>query len=231
MTGSVYDAPKAGALRQTGLTAARPRAAATLILHRHHRGQVEVLMGQRHAGLAFMPSLWVFPGGRLERSDYFLKTRHSLNPAVEALVAATAPQAKGETARRSMARALAACAVRETQEEVGLHLTDADGQARLDALHFIARAITPPYRPRRFDARFFTAPAEALQSLTPKVSEGELNATAWFSLEDAQALDLPSVTRFVLSDLNLRLGDPNRPPLSLSYPRQGRNSPVPADDR
>ena len=99
---------------------------------------------------------------------------------------------------------------------------------------WLGRVVTrwiPQSQLRRFDARFFTAPAEALQSLTPKVSEGELNATAWFSLEAAQALDLPSVTRFVLSDLNLRLGDPNRPPLSLSYPRQGRNPPVPADDR
>jgi 8-oxo-dGTP pyrophosphatase MutT (NUDIX family) len=228
---NAYDAPKAGALRPPNQPAARPRAAATLILHRIRDSQIEVLMGQRHANLAFMPNLWVFPGGRLERSDYYKSSRHRLTARVEALVAGTVTEAKKEDQRRNMARALAACAVRETEEEVGLHLADEDGHARFDTLRFIASAITPPYRPRRFNARFFTAPADALQSLTPKISEGELNATAWFSLEAAQALDLPSVTRFVLSELNRHLADPDRAPVRLSYPRGGRKAAIPVDDR
>ena len=75
------------------------------------------------------------------------------------------------------AHALAAAAIRELWEETGLPLGQ-PGPADLpgdwagfaarglrpdaSALRFIFRAITPPGRTRRFDARFFLADAGAL---------------------------------------------------------------------
>jgi hypothetical protein len=46
-----------------------------------------------------------------------------------------------------------------------------------------------------------------------------LDEIAWFALPDALDLDLPSVTRFVLRELPLRLADPSRPAPSLRFNR------------
>ena len=48
--------------------------------------------------------------------------------------------------------------------------------------------------PKRFDARFFMADAERLISLERQADCGELDEIAWFELEEALALDLPTVT-------------------------------------
>ncbi|HRK43803.1 MAG TPA: DNA mismatch repair protein MutT, partial [Gemmobacter sp.] len=45
------------------------RDAATLILSRQGPDGPEVLMGQRGAGAAFMPSKYVFPGGAVDAGD------------------------------------------------------------------------------------------------------------------------------------------------------------------
>lgn len=55
--------------RRLGGAAAGSADAATLILFRGGASP-EVLMGRRAKGHVFMASKWVFPGGRLERSDY-----------------------------------------------------------------------------------------------------------------------------------------------------------------
>ena len=52
--------------------------------------------------------------------------------------------------------------------------------------------------PKRYDARFFLADAARLISLERQPDCGELDEIAWFGLEEALALDLPTVTRFVL---------------------------------
>jgi 8-oxo-dGTP pyrophosphatase MutT (NUDIX family) len=181
-----------------------------------------------------MPDKWVFPGGRVDAADYRAPAATELRPHVHAALARTIPVSRPT----SLARALAVAAVRETFEEVGLKLAQpaprtlvdgvwapfaADGvMPDLDALELIARAITPPMRPKRFDARFFTAEADRLQSLTPSVVSGELDEIAWVNLEEAMALDLPGVTRFVLRELSQRLSDPSRRPLSLRFARGSR---------
>jgi 8-oxo-dGTP pyrophosphatase MutT (NUDIX family) len=83
--------------------------------------------------------------------------------------------------------------------------------ADLAALDFIGRAITPPYRPKRFDARFFMAEAEHLISLEPRPDCGELDEIAWVDLDETLTLDLPNVTRFMVQELAQRLDDPARP--------------------
>ena len=80
----------------------------------------------------------------------------------------------------------------------------------LSALSYVARAITPPGRARRFDARFFMADGSALLSRDIDGS-GELDEIAWIPLEEAEALDLPAITRFVVGEVAKRLSDPDRP--------------------
>jgi 8-oxo-dGTP pyrophosphatase MutT (NUDIX family) len=92
----------------------------------------------------------------------------------------------------------------------------------LAALTFVARAITPPYRPKRFDARFFMAEASALLSLERAPDCGELDEIAWVDLPEALALDLPNITRFVLGDLAERLDDPGRPIPFMRFQRGAR---------
>ncbi len=192
-----FDAPDADKPKAT-----RPHDAATLILV---RGGREVMMGQRSKGHVFMPDKWVFPGGRVDPGDARAKAATELTAETEALLR------KGVISRRPP-RAFALAATRETLEEAGLRV-GGDAGPELDRLNFIARAITPPYRPRRFDARFFMADAEAVLADDKPIIGEELLHTRWFSLEEARALDLPSITRFVLKEVEARLaGEAVQPP-------------------
>ena len=195
----------------------RPKDAATLILVRQDGPEPRVLMGRRHHGHSFMPEKWVFPGGKLDRSDYHAPHASDLHASVAARLHASPGRA----------RALALAAVRETFEETGLLLGRPaavrlySGPWRefvahgalpdLAALDFVARAITPPAVGKRFDARFFMADASRLLSFKPAADCGELDEIGWFSLHQAQGLDLAGITRFVLADVALRLHDPLRP--------------------
>lgn len=214
-------------VRAKGSRTVRPRHAATLIIIRRDGAIPRVLLGRRHGGHDFMPDKWVFPGGRIDRSDYAAPSATALTADVAARVEKTAPA--------GLARALAMTAVRETFEEVGLLLARpapavkragpwgeflAQGaQPDLAALTFVAQAITPPSRHKRFNARFFMADAERLISLDRQGDCGELDEIAWFDLEEALTLDLPSITRFVLRETPLRLADPGRPVPSMQFTR------------
>ena len=205
------DAPRIGGSQ-------RPKDAATLILTRGG-SRPEVLMGRRAPGHVFMASKWVFPGGRIDRSDLSAASTGELPPEV-------ARRLEGEMPARR-ARALALTAVRETFEETGLILgrsapaatvagpwreyRQAGALPDLSVLSYIARAITPPGRSRRFDARFFMAPAKALLTPEPTAGCGELDEIAWLPLDEARTLDLPAITRFVLGELAERLDHPDSP--------------------
>lgn len=208
----VRDAPRVGGGQ-------RPRDAATLILTRSGGAGPEVLMGRRAKSHVFMASKWVFPGGRVERTD-------AAAAAATELSSAEVLRLAREVSHRR-ARALALAAVRETFEETGLLLAEpapsvpvagpwrefraAGALPDLGALSYVARAITPPGRSRRFDARFFLAGAEALLHPEPTAGSGELDEIAWLPLEEARNLDLPAITRFVLGEVAERLTHPDRP--------------------
>jgi 8-oxo-dGTP pyrophosphatase MutT (NUDIX family) len=218
------DAPRVGG-RQ------RPKDAATLILTRLRKGEAEVLMGRRAPGHVFMASKWVFPGGRIERSDFAAAAANDLPRSETARLTREVPTRR--------ARALALAAVRETFEETGLLLAEPAPPASvagswrefravgalpdLAALSYVARAITPPGRTRRFDARFFMADARALLHPEPTAGSGELDEIAWLPLADARMLDLPAITRFVLGEVGERLTHPHRP---LPYVRMVRGRHV-----
>lgn len=198
----------------------RPRDAATLVLVRRDGPAPRVLMGRRSAGHDFMPGKWVFPGGRIDRADWRMRAAAGLPPETEAALAATRRLARQDPA--GLARALAMAAVRETFEEAGLLLARpapwpvpapgpfaafaALGLAPdLSGLRYLARAITPPARHRRFDARFLLAEADGLVDLRPTDSR-ELADVAWLTLDEARRLDLPTVTRAVIELLGAHFG-------------------------
>lgn len=200
----------------------RPKDAATVLIIRRDGIVPRVLMGRRHRGNAFMPDKWVFPGGRIDAGDYRIAAARELDEGEAAALARTAP------ARAALPRALAMAAVRETFEETGLLLArPASGVAPgrgswrefralgvlpdLAPLRFVARAITPPGRTRRFDARFFVADAAALVSVDPGSGSGELDELAWFDWNAALGLDLPGITRAVLHEVAARIEAPDRP--------------------
>ena len=226
MTTAAFDPMVDGPLKVAGQGTVRPRNAATLILVRRSGKGPELLMGRRSRGHDFMPGKWVFPGGRVDRGDFTAPAASELPPEVEAGLRMTAPR------RPTLPRALAMAAIRETWEEAGLMLArraparpaagawrgfvEAGALPDLSALTFVARAITPPYLPKRFDARFFMAEASALLSQDRAAGSGELDEIAWIQIDETQRFDLPNVTSFVVKELEQRLADPSRPILSLS---------------
>lgn len=211
------------------------RDAATLILYRKRAGKLEVLMGERHGASAFMPNRFVFPGGRLDAADYRIRPAAPLNP----VSAARLVRCRNTGPRKALGLALAA--IRETYEETGLRIAGparqqscpspsweafcrADLGPAPDSLLYLCRAITPPGRPRRFDARFFAAPAEAAQGeLRPSP---ELDKLDWVTPEQTRELLLPNITQYVLANLSAWLepdaaADPARP-VPFHYSRYGQ---------
>ena len=200
--------------------AMKPRDAATLILVRRTGKVPEVLLGCRDAKHAFMPNRYVFPGGRVDRADAFVPVASALRPEVDAKLQLAA------SAQR--ARALAVAAVRETYEETGLLLAkpfagrppaavdkswlgflDRGLAPALDLLDLVARAITPPGRPRRFNARFFIA--DAGDATGEIKSNGELGDIRWVGLDEARELPLPTITGLILGEVGRLMQEPPLP--------------------
>ena len=73
----------------------------------------------------------------------------------------------------------------------------------LDAIDFLARAITPPGRSRRFDARFLIVDARFIAKRVDGAvhPEAELVELVWTPLDEARNLDLPAITQAALDDL------------------------------
>jgi 8-oxo-dGTP pyrophosphatase MutT (NUDIX family) len=197
-----------------------PRDAATMILIDREGPDPKVLLGRRHAGHKFMPGKFVFPGGRIEQADVDMAAATELHPAAEAKLAL-----RPRDAEVPPPRAFPLAAIRETYEETGLLLgTKADksvtapneewaGFAKsgvlpdLADIHFIARAITPPQRPKRFDTRFFTTDAQAIGHRIDGVvsADSELVELVWIPINEAQSLDIPTITATVLQELEMRV--------------------------
>lgn len=205
----------------------RPRDAATLVLVDRSGPAPRVLMGRRRATQVFLPNKFVFPGGRVDRADRLMTPADDL-PEAEARLVLAGMKGKPSPAR---VRALALAAIRETFEETGLVIGGAapDGTKpapaawrpfldtghapRLGCLAYLARAITPPARPRRYDTRFFLADAASI-SASAAPADDELGEIGWFTLAEMRALDLPNITRAIVEDLAAILDRPptaNRP--------------------
>jgi 8-oxo-dGTP pyrophosphatase MutT (NUDIX family) len=199
------------------------RDAATVIVLRDGATRPRVLMGQRGKGAAFMPSKFVFPGGALDAVDATIPLARAALPGCAAALAADAT---------TPADALIAAATRELWEETGLLIGTPDPRAGQmtapqgwrgyiatghlpdgAAVQFVFRAITPPGRPRRFDARFFLVDADDLATDPDDFTraEDELSHLQWVPLDAVRKLDMPFITEVVLAELSARLNGTAHP--------------------
>jgi 8-oxo-dGTP pyrophosphatase MutT (NUDIX family) len=210
----------------------RPKDAATLILIDRSSRVPKVLLGKRHVRHDFMPGKFVFPGGRVDPADRFMPAARPLSHPVEAHL-----MKRLQRPSAAKARAFALAAIRETFEETGLLLgvptsemvAVPEGPWRafarakilpdLSTLHFIGRAITPPGRTRRFDARFFTMDASAIAHRLEGVTgpDAELVELVWIPLAEAKRLDMPPVTEVMLDALDARIAAGFGPDLPVPF--------------
>lgn len=193
-----------------------PLPAATVTLVRDTPRGLEVLMLQRNHSLAFMPGVYVFPGGAVDAAD----DSPDLHALCSGLDDAMASRALG-LARGGLAYWIAA--IREAFEEAGIllaydesgEIVSLEGEAaeryaahrrafhhrggdfasfarseglRLatDRLHYFGHWITPVGAPRRYDTRFFLAAAPAGQEA--RADERETIAHAWVRPAEALAM-------------------------------------------
>jgi 8-oxo-dGTP pyrophosphatase MutT (NUDIX family) len=198
----------------------RPKDAATLIILDRSGGEPKILFGRRHHGHKFLPGKFVFPGGRVEPTDGRMNAASELDPMVERTL-----MRQMQRPSRIRARAMALACIRETFEETGLMIgirhagpvAAPDGPwadfaaagiaPDLAALHFVARAITPPRRPKRFDTRFFAIDAEGIVERRDGIvgPDSELTELVWVPLAEAPSLGLMTVTLVVLEELAARI--------------------------
>lgn len=177
------------------------RAASTVVLWRSSDTGHQVLMGQRGAGAAFMPSKYVFPGGAVDPQDAVAPLPMS-DLCAARLMQWPLPNSPD-------AAAFAAAALRELNEETGLHLPASEAPI----LRYFFRAITPLGRPRRFDARFFLADARHVIGDLDNFdgAQDELAHLHWIDLAKARSLDLPFITEVVLAEVTALLaGEPDK---------------------
>lgn len=225
------------------------RNAATVIVLRNRMTVPQVLMGQRGAKAAFMPNKFVFPGGAVDAGDADVPLATGLTPQCAARI--------GEDTDAPLAHAIPVAAIRELWEETGLILGTKGAWAgdvppdwesfaatghlpHAEPLQFVFRALTPPGRPRRFDARFFLVDADAIASDPDDfaAASDELSHLQWVALSDARSFDMPFITEVVLAEVEARARD-LAPPSSVPYFRNSdeeslflrmRGYPVPDPD-
>lgn len=217
----------------------RPRDASAIIVVDRKGRQPRLLMGRRHPDMKFMPNFFVFPGGRLESFDKSMPVYGVLDSDSERRLMSGVQRPSA-----ARARGLATAAIRELYEETGLLLGCSDLGAPqvpcedwdafrqhgiypdLGALTFVARAITPPRRPRRFDTRFFVADAATICGEVPGMvgPDREFVDLRWLTFEETRSMELPTVTHVVIEELAARFeaGFHPRLPVPSYAMRHGR---------
>lgn len=162
-------------------------------------------MVQRTSRMAFGPSAWVFPGGRVDPEDAV--------DADDVVTGLSDAEASEMLDVESGGLAWWVAGIRETVEEAGLLLVDNESnpsresivavrdavhedsgllvpalrqqglRVDLGGIHEVARFVTPAGPPRRFDTRFLLTHAPDDQLVTP--DESEVVAAQWVSPGEA----------------------------------------------
>ncbi len=193
----------------------RPRDAASIVLLRGDGDNPEVLMGRRRKRASFLPNIYVFPGGRVDRHDRVVPEGLDLPRDLKQKLTRRTTQAH--------ATSIAIAALRETHEETGYLLIDraisdvldrapqsafwhalrqSGGGPDLTSLDYIARALTPTMSHKRFNTRFFLASANNAEG--DLIKDGELEDLHWLPLSEAFRLPIVDVTEFVLRQAEQR---------------------------
>lgn len=210
-----------------------PRDAATLMLIDRSQDTPHILVGQRHRSHAFMPGLYVFPGGQVEACDFDAPAVAELSDEVsDKLSTAIRPYTE------LTARAIALAAIRETFEECAILLgapAEAGSHNRygetwrrfyesgllpdLSAIQFVGRAIGPPGVRHRFDARFLALDVAAVTQRVDRRGplEEELVDAFWVSLAEARTLPMPTITGIMLEEFEDRLDSGFDPAQAAAY--------------
>ena len=192
------------------------RDAASIVLIRDYPANPKVLVGQRGQQAVFMPNRFVFPGGAVDEGKDCVK--------LAGLPSDVCRKRLAEDSNPAIVNSLVGAAVRELFEETGLRLATKDASFE-DELHnrsstwqhfaanghrpsgeglvFFFRAVTPPGRLRRFDARFFLGKLETLALASAPDDFGnasdELVNLHWADLDKAAKLNMPFITKMVLA--------------------------------
>lgn len=210
------------------------RNAATVIMVRDAVSDPRILMGQRGAKAAFMPNKFVFPGGAVDAGDAHIPLSNPLRPnCIAQLAHETEP---------ALIPALATAAIREVWEETGLILGESGTWTTppppdwasfaqegylpsAEGLTFMFRAITPPGRPRRFDARFFMVDATQVCGDVDDFTHAcdELSHLQWIALDDVRHFDLPFITQVVMAEVS-KLIRTNSSPKTVPFFRNNDES-------
>lgn len=221
------------ALRAAQGHATRPRLASTIVLYRGTRDNPKILMGQRAKAHDFMPSVYVFPGGRVDRADSFAPHSGQITARTQRLLETYYSPARS--------RAIILAAIRETFEETGLCLTqNAQGPikninhptwdilrqkkllADMSDIEVFGRAVTPPYRPKRFDTWFLLRHVDDT-TLSGQMSDSrELLNLDWYDWKQIKALKTARATDMMLQVLKDYLKHA-KPPNKVFYSRWQRN--------
>lgn len=230
--------PKETAQREALRRAPRPKTAATLILWKGPRDNPSILMGQRASRHDFMPSIYVFPGGRVDRADSYAPYTGKLSARTQHIL-----KAAKISSRKSCAVILAA--VRETYEETSLMLGTAEPTTRnpkhesyqaffeaglkadISGIEVIGRAITPPHRHKRFDTWFFSKDMNGAGDMAASDSHELLNVD-WFTQGQIKGLKTHSATDAMLAVHKRYLAQDN-PPSTVFFLRQKRGRYITSD--
>lgn len=207
---------------EPGRWAPRPKLASTIVLVRHLNGEPEILMGKRSIKHDFMPSIFVFPGGRVDPSDSYAPSHDHINTRTREILEAAMTPAR--------ARACVMAAVRETYEETSLMLgapydtppnaiNDPSWKAfhasghipMLGDIEVMGRAITPPHRNKRFDTWFFLAELADDIASRPICTSKELVELDWFTFDQIKLLDMHRMTEMMIDITEKHLEADNLP--------------------
>ena len=185
----------------------RPIDAASIILYKTIKNKKYLLMGRRPPKQKFMPDIYVFPGGAVEKEDKNVEYYKDYN--------SFELRALSHNCSKIKARAIGLAAIRETFEETGILIGkknkkfskaqpkdwsafyEKNIQPRLDVLHYIARAVTPKGQIKRFNARFFIC--DAKHSFGSIIQNDELLEVDWYPIDNIiEKLNLAQVTQLVV---------------------------------